>query len=180
MRVFPRRTRWGTLRAFAVTGQARDARGAVWLRARLPMRPNGSSGWIRAASVQLTRVDTRIEIQLARRRLVLFRGGRPVERHVIAVGAPATPTPTGRFFVPFKLVSGNPTDPAGPGAIALSAWSDVLQDWVGGGQIAIHGTSVPTSVGQPVSHGCLRLRNAELKRLFKAVPVGTPVRVTTS
>lgn len=176
MRSFSRFTRWHTLRAFAVIGSARRG-GTSWLHVRLPMRPNGSRGWLRADQVVVTRVAERLDIRLAERRLVLYRNGRPVERRVIAVGAPATPTPAGRFYVPFKLRSGQPDDPAGPAGIAINAYSDVLQDWVGGGQIAVHGTSSPASVGQAVSHGCLRLRNDQILQLFHRVPVGTPVRI---
>ncbi len=98
-------------------------------------------------------------------------------RTTAAVGAPATPTPTGRFYVNQRLIPRDPTGPFGPGAIGISAFSDVLTGWTQGGPIAIHGTNEPWSIGRNVSNGCIRVRNPVLRRLFDAVSAGTPVLV---
>ena len=94
---------------------------------------------------------------------------------MVAVGAPSTPTPTGRFYVNQRLVPTEPGGPFGPGAIGISAFSNVLTGWTQGGPVAIHGTNEPWSIGHPVSNGCIRLPNPVAKRLFYATLEGTPV-----
>jgi lipoprotein-anchoring transpeptidase ErfK/SrfK len=139
------------------------------------MRPNGSIGWIRPRAVWIGRVHTRIEIDVSRRRLTFFRNGRRVFSATTAVGARATPTPTGRFYVNQRLIPRDSGGPFGPGAIGISAFSNVLTGWTQGGPVAIHGTNEPWSIGRSVSNGCIRLPNDVLRRLFRAVPAGTPV-----
>jgi hypothetical protein len=148
-----------------------------WYRVALPIRPNGITGWVQARRLQVGVVHTRIAIDLSARRLTLYRDGRPVLHAAVAVGAPATPTPTGRFYVDERLIPADPTGPWGPGAIGVSAHSDVLRNWVQGGPIAIHGTNEPHSIGRAASHGCLRLENGVLERLFREAQAGTPVLI---
>ena len=173
---FERQNVNGVNNVFGVVGvvKARSCK-AVWYRVQLPMRPNGAVGWIRASGVWVGRVLTRIEIDVSARRLVFFRNGRQVLRATIAVGATATPTPTGRFYVNQRLIPRDPSGPFGPGAIGISAFSNVLTGWTQGGPVAIHGTNEPWSIGHSVSNGCIRLPNAVLRRLFYAVVAGTPV-----
>jgi lipoprotein-anchoring transpeptidase ErfK/SrfK len=139
------------------------------------VRPNGASGWIRASAVWIGRVRTRIEIDVSARRLAFFRDGVPVLQATVAVGAPATPTPIGRYYVNQRLIPVDKSGPFGPGAIGISAFSNVLTGWTQGGPVAIHGTNEPWSIGHSVSNGCIRLPNAVLRRLFYAVTAGTPV-----
>ncbi len=146
-----------------------------WYRVWLPMRPNGSEGYVHAEDVRLVRRDTRIIVDLSERQLVLYRAGEPVITAPVAVGAPSTPTPTGRYYVNQRLVAPYPTGPWGPGAVGISAFSDVLQDWAQGGPIAIHGTNDPSSIGHAASHGCVRLENAVLRQVFRMADAGTPV-----
>ena len=148
---------------------------ASWYRVELPLRPNGSAGYVRARDVELRQVATRIEVDLSTRRLTLFRASRPVLRATVAVGAPATPTPTGRYYVNQRLVPDDPNGPFGPGAVGISAFSNVLTGWVQGGPVAIHGTDEPWSIGHAVSNGCIRLPNATLVRVFRLAVAGTPV-----
>jgi hypothetical protein len=147
----------------------------TWYRVALPIWPNGAEGYVNADHVALYRVRTRIVVDLSRRSLTLYRGGRPSMRATVAVGAPATPTPVGRFYVNQRLIPGNPNGPWGPAAIGVSAHSEVLRNWTQGGPIAIHGTNDPASIGRAASHGCVRLPNAVLRRLFAATDAGTPV-----
>ena len=147
----------------------------TWYRVQLPMRPNGIAGFVRARDVGLLRVRTRIEVDISRRRLTLFRGGKPVLSATAAVGAPATPTPTGRYYVNQRLIPADTSGPFGPGAIGVSAFSNVLTGWTQGGPIAIHGTNQPWSIGRSISNGCIRLPNAVLRRMFAAALAGTPV-----
>jgi lipoprotein-anchoring transpeptidase ErfK/SrfK len=167
----------GAVNVFGVVGQVvrRDC-SAGWYRVELPIRPNGSWGYVKARAIELSAVRTRIVVDLSARRLTFYRNGRPVLHAVAAVGAPATPTPTGRFYVNQRLIPSNPSGPWGPGAIGISAHSSVLQDsWTQGAPIAIHGTDEPSSIGHAASHGCIRLDNAVLQRLFARTPAGTPV-----
>jgi len=174
--IFPRLNPNGVPNVFGVLDvvKGRDCK-PRWFRVELPMRPNGSIGWIRAGAVWIGRVRTRIEIDVSRRRLTFFRNGRAVLSATTAVGAPATPTPTGRFYVNQRLIPTDPQGPFGPGAIGISAFSNVLTGWTQGGPVAIHGTNEPWSIGRSVSNGCIRLPNPILRRLFRAVPAGTPV-----
>ncbi len=146
-----------------------------WYRVWLPMRPNGIEGYVHADDVRLMRVPTRITIDLSDRELVLLREGEPVLRSTIAIGAPGTPTPTGRYYVNQRLIASDPSGPWGPGALGISAFSDVLQEWIQGGPIAIHGTNDPSSIGHAASHGCVRLPNDVLRKVFNSADAGTPV-----
>jgi hypothetical protein len=150
-----------------------------WLRALLPMEPNGSEGWIRARDVRVSEHPFRIEVDLGSKRLTAYRGDRVLLRAPAAVGTSATPTPTGLFFTTLLAEPDDPNGPYGPFAYGLSAYSEVLDEFAGGdGQVAIHGTNSPWSIGQAVSHGCIRLRNEAITRLVRVLPLGTPVRVT--
>ncbi|MBD0348306.1 MAG: L,D-transpeptidase [Thermoleophilia bacterium] len=161
---------------FAVRGRVVDAAcRARWYRVQLPVRPNGRTGFVPASRVRLATVSTRIEVDLGKREVRLFRANRLRLRTPAAVGAPGTPTPTGRFYVTQRLVPYDANGPYGPGALGISAFSPTLKTWTQGGPIAIHGTNDPSSVGRPVSNGCLRVPNPMLRRLFDATPAGTPV-----
>jgi lipoprotein-anchoring transpeptidase ErfK/SrfK len=147
----------------------------AWFRVQLPMRPNGAIGYVRARDVQVVRVKTRIEVDLSQRRVTLFRSGKRVLTARAAIGSSATPTPIGRYYVNQRLVPTNPGGPYGPGAIGISAFSNVLTGWTQGGPIAIHGTNEPWSIGHSVSNGCIRLQNSVLRRIFAQAWAGTPV-----
>jgi lipoprotein-anchoring transpeptidase ErfK/SrfK len=149
----------------------------AWLKVELPIKPNGITGWIRARDVQLASVQTRIVVDLSARRVTLFRRGRPVVSSRAAIGAPATPTPTGRFYVNQRLVPVDKGGPFGPGAIGVSAFSEVLTGWTQGGPVAIHGTNAPWLIGQAVSNGCIRVPNDKLRRFFELALAGTPVEI---
>jgi lipoprotein-anchoring transpeptidase ErfK/SrfK len=139
------------------------------------MRPNGVTGWVRADDVTVATVRTRLVVDLSARRLTLFRNGRRVLSATVAVGSPATPTPTGRYYVNQRLIPTDPNGPFGPGAVGISAFSNVLTGWTQGGPIAIHGTDAPWSIGHDVSNGCIRLPNTTLRRVFATALAGTPV-----
>ena len=144
---------------------------------QIPMRPNGLTAWVRAAQVGVQPVHTRIVVDLSERRVTLFRNGRQVLSSTAAIGAPATPTPTGSFYVNQRLIPTDPHGPFGPGAVGISAFSNVLTGWTQGGPVAIHGTNAPWSIGKAVSNGCIRLPNAKLRRVFAQALEGTPVLI---
>ncbi len=156
--------------------RSRDCRTA-WYRVQVPLRPNGVTGFVRARGVELGVVHTRIQVSISKRRLTLFRNGRAVLRTRVAVGAPATPTPTGSYYVNQRLIPSDPSGPFGPAALGVSAFSKVLRNWTQGGPIGIHGTNEPWSIGHAASNGCIRLPNPMLRRLFRATPAGTPVLI---
>ena len=178
LQVFGRRNVNGFPTVFGVLAERLDARcDAEWYRVQLPMRPNGVTGYVRAADVALGVVATRIAVDLSERRIDVFRAGRRVRTIDAAIGATATPTPTGSYYVNQRLIAPDPWGPFGPAALGISAFSPVLQEWVQGGPIAIHGTNDPDSVGEAASHGCLRVRNDVLVWLFEEIPAGTPVEI---
>ena len=149
---------------------------ATWLHVALPIRPNGVTGWVRAADIVRVAVRTRITVDLSQRRLRLYRNGRLVLASVVAIGSSATPTPVGRYYVNQRIVPADgPDGPYGPGAVGISAFSPVLTGWAQGGPVAIHGTNEPWSIGRAVSNGCIRLPNPVLRRVFAAALAGTPV-----
>lgn len=166
----------GVPTVFGVLDKVVDARcRARWYRVQLPMKPNGVTGFVRAGDIELARVRTRIHVDLSARRVTLFRDGKRVLHAVAAIGSPATPTPTGRFYVNQRLVPEDQSGPFGPGAVGISAFSEVLTGWAQGGPIALHGTNQPESIGRAVSNGCLRLDNRVIRRIFGAALAGTPV-----
>jgi hypothetical protein len=149
-----------------------------WYRVQLSVLPNGTTGWVRAWAVRIYRVRSRIVVDVSQRRLRLYRSGKlEFETHV-AVGASATPTPLGRYFVNERYVLPDARGPFGPNVLGISAHSNVLQQvWVEDGPIGIHGTNEPSSIGHAASHGCIRVANDVMRRLFSLAPAGTPVIV---
>jgi lipoprotein-anchoring transpeptidase ErfK/SrfK len=146
-----------------------------WYRVQLPTKPNGVTGYVRARALRVETVPTRIVVDISQRRLTLYRNGKAVLAATVAVGSASTPTPTGNFYVNQRLVPTDASGPFGPGAIGISAFSNVLTGWAQGGPVAIHGTNEPWSIGHAVSNGCIRLPNTTLLRLFRVALAGTPV-----
>ena len=180
LEVFGRKNVNGVPNVFAVRAQrlGKDC-APVWYRVQLPLKPNGVTGWVRARAVKLRGITTRVVVDLSDRRVTLFDRGRFVLSARVAIGTAATPTPVGRFYVNQRLVPADASGPFGPGAIGISAFSEVLTGWVQGGPIAIHGTNRPELIGAAVSNGCIRVRNDLLRRLFARTRAGTPVTVRT-
>jgi L,D-transpeptidase catalytic domain len=167
---------YGTI--FAVLAVQRDARcAAAWYRVQLPTRPNGSKGWVAASAVRLYKVHSRIDVNLTKRHLRAYHDGKKVLDADVTVGAPETPTPVGRFYVDERFVLDTPNGPFGTAVLGISAHSEVLRDWAQGGPIALHGTNEPYLLGVAASHGCIRLANDEMRRLFPLAPAGTPVTI---
>ncbi len=149
---------------------------ASWYRVMLPLKPNGQVGYVRARAVRLRRVQTRVVVDLSTRRLTVFDRGKPVLTAKTAIGARATPTPVGRFYVNQRFLS-DASGPYGWAAIGISAFSETLRGWPQGGPVAIHGTNRPSLIGLPVSNGCIRVSNDVVKKLWRLAPTGTPVLV---
>jgi lipoprotein-anchoring transpeptidase ErfK/SrfK len=121
-------------------------------------------------------VHTRLIVDRARLTLTLLRNGRPIFHAPVGIGAPATPTPTGRFYVR-NCLTRYASPFYGPIAFGTSAQSQTLTDWPAGGFVGIHGTNEPGLIPGRPSHGCIRLRNPDIVRLARLLPVGTPLEI---
>lgn len=150
--------------------------GAVWVQVRYPSR-TGAPGWVQRANLGgYVPVASRIIISKKRLRLSVVRAGRTIFTAPIAIGTSSNPTPRGDFYIVDRL-SGYDDPTYGPVAFGTSALSATLTDWPGGGIVGIHGTDQPGLVPGRVSHGCIRLRNPDVLRLARLVPVGTPITI---
>jgi lipoprotein-anchoring transpeptidase ErfK/SrfK len=172
-----RLTAEGTVTALPVTGRRVDRSGRLWMRVVLPVLPNGTTGWVPRRALGAYEVSHhRLIVDLARERLTLLDRGRMVLRAPVGVGQPRWPTPRGRFLVRNRLER-YASPRYGPVAFGTSARSPTLTDWPAGGFIGIHGTNRPDLIPGRVSHGCVRLRNPDMLRLARLMPVGTPVEI---
>ncbi len=151
--------------------------GRTWFKVRIPMRPNGRTGWaLESAFGPLHYVKTRLVVDRVRLRATLFKSNRRIWRARIGVGAPSTPTPAGRFWIRELIKVPSAGGSYGPWAFGTSAYS-TLTDWPGGGVIGIHGTNQPQLIPGRPSHGCIRIENSAISRLAHLMPIGTPVRI---
>ncbi len=163
----------GAPAVFVVVGMGTD-----WLEVQLPVRPNGTTGWVRASEVELSRTAYRIRIDTDAHRLQVFDGPTPVIDTAIAVGTGETPTPHGSFYLTELLVPPDGNGPYGTHAYGLSGFSETLDSFNGGdGVIGIHGTNDPGSLGTDVSHGCIRVANDVIDEMATFLPLGTPVEI---
>lgn len=159
------------LRRFTADG------GDRWLRIRIPMRPNGRTGWVRDTALgPRYRSRTRLVVNRRRLRATLYRSGRRIWRSPVGIGKPGTPTPAGAFWIREKFKVTWARGVYGPRAFGTGAYSR-LSDWPGGGVIGIHGTGQPWLIPGRPSHGCIRVPNGAIRRLYRLMPVGTPVRI---
>jgi len=150
-----------------------------WVRVLLPIRPNGSTGWVRAADVTLSPVVYKIHIALDAHRINVFDRGTVIYSGPVADGAPTTPTPTGHYYIRVLIKAADPNTVYGPYAYGLSSHSDALPTFDGGdAEIGIHGNNDASVLGQSITHGCIRIDNAEITRLATTLPLGTPVDIT--
>lgn len=177
-RVWASRPITGGQTVLPVTGRTTTKDGIRWLRVTVPGRPNGRKGWIARRGTVLTTTSWHVVVRTARRRVLVYRRGRLVRSFAAVVGKPSTPTPHGRFFVEesVRMLSGSA---GGPYALALSARSNVLQEFMGGpGQIAMHGVAnLGGTPGTAVSHGCVRLANRNIGWLVARIAPGAPITI---
>jgi hypothetical protein len=161
----------------AVLARRHPDGGRTWVRVRLPVLPNGTTGWMRRSDLGgYGTVRTRLVVSLSRLRATLYRNGRRVLSAPVGVGMPGWPTPPGEFYIRNKLTRYR-SAVYGPIAFGTSARSSRATDWPAGGFVGIHGTDRPDLIPGRVSHGCIRLRNADILALARHMPVGTPVTV---
>ncbi|MDN4480182.1 L,D-transpeptidase [Demequina muriae] len=152
-----------------------------WLEVYLPVRPNGSTGWVRTGDVTLATTDFSVEVSLVDFELTVFDGQDAVLTTPISVGREDRPTPGGVYYIRELLQPPDPSGVYGPYAYGLSGYSPVLDEFNGGqAVIGLHGTDEPESIGQYVSSGCIRLPNDTITQIVNEVglPLGTPVLIS--
>jgi L,D-transpeptidase-like protein len=157
--------------------EQRDSEGRLWVHVPLSTLPNGREGWVQRDSLgDFHKVLTRLVIDRARLRAYLLKNGRTIFETAIGVGRPRWPTPAGEFYVRVRLEHFRDSM-YGPVAFGTNARSPWLTDWPKGGVIGIHGTDTPQLLPGRISHGCIRMRNAAIRRLARLMPLGTPVSI---
>jgi lipoprotein-anchoring transpeptidase ErfK/SrfK len=161
-----------------VIGHSTGPGGVLWLQVMLPGRPDGLTGWIAQNGTRKLTTGWSILVDLAARRVRVYRDGLTVRTFGAVVGKPSTPTPTGQFFVE-ETVQMEPDQAGGPYALALSARSNVLREFEGGpGQIGIHGRNeLGGTLGAAESHGCIRLATPSIDWLAARIGPGTPTTI---
>ena len=163
---------------FLVKGDRADD--AERVEVYLPVRPNGSSGWVNTDEVSIAAVPYRIEVGITEHRIRVFRDEEIILDEPVGVGRTDRPTPGGIYYLKELLQPPNPDGAYGTYAYGLSGFSNVLQSFNGGsGVIGIHGTNEPDKVGTDVSSGCIRLNNENIERMVEEIrlPLGTPVEI---
>jgi lipoprotein-anchoring transpeptidase ErfK/SrfK len=174
-----RRPLTGEQTVLPVLGRREGAHEQSWLHVMLPGRPNGHTGWIKQAGTVSSTTRWRIVVDTSTRRVSVYQDGKAVRTFTAVVGKPSTPTPHGDFFVE-EAVQLPSTAVGAPYALALSARSDVYQEFDGGpGQIALHGLeNIGGTLGTAVSHGCVRLADDAMRWLVTRIGPGVPVTIT--
>jgi L,D-transpeptidase catalytic domain len=174
--------RWNTEdglpEVYVVLRSRLDDEERVWLQIRVPGRPNGRTGWVREEQLSsLQEVETHLTIDRRTLKATLRKRGKKIWGSRVGVGARATVTPKGSFWVRERLrnLGGSPV--YGPWAFGTSAYSATLTDWPGGGVVGIHGTNQPELIPGRPSHGCVRVPNAKIVQLAKLMPLGTPIQI---
>ena len=170
---YGRKNGYGQPRVFLVT-----KRRVGWEKVYLPRRPNGVTGWVRDRAVSLAYDPYAVVVSLKHHSVRVYKAGRRILRRKAGVGRSVSATPSGTYFLVMLLKQPDPSGIYGPYAFGTSAFSNTYYHFGGGpGEIGLHGTNEPQYLGTNVSHGCIRVSNATIKRLAKILPLGTPVLI---
>jgi hypothetical protein len=165
------KTEWGSPRVLGVVAQ----RGG-WLGVQAAELRNGEIAWVRRREARVDCVNWSLHADLSKRMLFVRRDGRTVRKMRVAIGRSANPTPKGRFTVTDKLRVTDPNSAYGCCVLALSGHQTNLPDyWPGGDRLAVHATTDESSIGDPVSLGCMRTVSIRARWLIETVPLGSPV-----
>jgi lipoprotein-anchoring transpeptidase ErfK/SrfK len=157
-----------------------ESRPDGWVRVLLPVRPNGSSGWVRKSDVEIAVTDYHVRVDLAAHTITVTKGDQQLYSGPVAIGTAATPTPPGEYYVRVKIKAVDPTTVYGPYAWGLSSHSDALDTFNGGdAEIGIHGNNDASVLGHDVTHGCVRMDNGAITMLSNDLPLGTPVDIVS-
>ena len=148
---------------------------AMWMAAAL--MAVGMNGRADAADTANEAVVRRLVVSIPDRKLAVIENNEVVEVFTVAVGAPNSPSPTGTFTIVNRVA--NPTYYHPGKVIAPGPQNPIGTRWIGLNQkgYGIHGTDQPSSIGYAKSHGCIRLRNADVERLFERVRAGDVVEL---
>jgi L,D-transpeptidase-like protein len=167
-------TFWGTS---ALVLALQRTGGSTQVRISAPWGSD-STGWVPTRALgPLHAVRTWLRVDRESFTATLMRARRIVFRAPVGVGRPQWPTPAGEFFVEESITPPEAHGLYGSFAFGTSAHSRVLTSWPNAGQVGIHGTDEPWLIPGRISHGCIRLRNSDMARLERLMPVGTPVSV---
>jgi lipoprotein-anchoring transpeptidase ErfK/SrfK len=166
------KTEHGLQRVFLVAGQDGNR-----FKVLLPVRPNDAVGWVNTSDVTPFQVNYWMRVSTAAHTMTVGNGDQIVLQQPVAVGTGGTPTPLGTFYLT-ELVRPIWQPYLGPYAYTTSAFSDVLYSFMGGnGNVGVHGTDAPGSIGHAASHGCIRMTNSGITTLAGILPLGTPLFV---
>jgi hypothetical protein len=166
----------GSVEVVLVLGY-RDVGGRRWIRIRYPGL-GYRVGWVPERVLSPSRQHrTLVVVDRGDLELRLLDQGRVVMRIPIGVGAAASPTPPGHYYIRERLALPNASTIYGALAFGTSAFSRYRTDWPGGGQVGIHGTNEPELIPGRISNGCIRLHNSDVLALGKRIEVGTPVLI---
>ena len=147
---------------------------AMWMAALVVGTMIGSAD---AADTTNQASDRRLVVSIPDRKLAVVENNHVVEVFAVSVGAPNSPSPTGTFTIVNRVA--NPTYYHPGKVIAPGPRNPIGTRWIGLNQkgYGIHGTDQPSSIGYAKSHGCIRLRNADVERLFERVRPGDVVEL---
>lgn len=153
-----------------------------WLEVRLAQRPNGSTAWVPISDVTVATTPYRIVIDVATERFKVYQAGAQILDFPAGVGTAGDPTVIGHYFMTMRVSP--PSAGYGSFVLVTSAHSDTITDWEGSGDaiIAIHGPIDQSadqeigSTGARISHGCVRLHDADLAQL-SMIPPGSPIDI---
>lgn len=146
-----------------------------WLQVQLPVRPNGTTGWVAQDQLVTSTVGDFLLVTLSAYRIDHYKDGKLVDSFPVGIGVTNTPTPTGSFYL--WAIQDAPGPPYDPTILALSAFSPTLTNWPYGGIVGIHGWSDPSVEGKQVSNGCIRMHPADISKLELNLPLGTPIQI---
>jgi L,D-transpeptidase catalytic domain len=156
-----------------------NARGAEWVKIRLPGRPNGRTGWVERNALGRFHVTHDLVVVNRRQmRMYYYVNGQRVWSAPVGIGQSSMPTPAGHFWIRERFVLTDPSNGYYPFAFGTADYS-TLTDWPGGGVVGIHGPfGAPASaIPGRISHGCIRLRIPDDFWLGRHLKIGTPLRV---
>jgi hypothetical protein len=155
-----------------------DAHGREWVQLRIPGRPNGRVGWApRELLGEFHHTRWLIVVNLHQRRLTAYFDGHLRMSAPVGVGKPSTPTPPGHFWIRERFRITDRGNPYWPYALGTSDYS-MLSEWPGGGVVGIHGDfGEPQLIPGDPSHGCVRMRDPDIRWLAPRVTLGTPVDI---
>jgi lipoprotein-anchoring transpeptidase ErfK/SrfK len=194
IKTFGKKSVLGVPQVFLIRKPAEGPGGEPWLKVLLPVRPNGTTGFIPASDVTVKQTVYRLRVVRKKFSVYFYEGCKLIDRFKVGIGNGATPTPVGKFYLQALYKLPNPNTIYGTYAYALSGYSEAIKRWQRGvcagvepgdpeagkcgGIIGLHGTNDPQrSIGRYVSNGCVRMRNKDIESLVPKLPLGTPIEI---